>query len=151
MFESVDFVRVVPVLQPIAAYRVVADPSALLALFEASADSVAPAPRWRIAPDELLRVASHGPHMVELMSAAVRRVDELAIVVAEDGLVGAWFTWVEFDAVVAPRIEWSLPAARPSAALGLVAAVPCQLWLTDELALLTTYATYAYELTQRLS
>lgn len=140
--------------EPTTAYRVVAAPIALDLFLDERSKSNAPGYVCRVAPDEVLLV-------VEPMASAYRTEqvlidrgelgDEHAIVEPEDGLVAAWLTWREFDATVAPHIEWPLPGARPRAALGLVAAVPCQLWLTDERVLLTTYAAYADELTQRLS
>ncbi len=83
--------------------------------------------------------------------------DEHAIVVREDGFVGCLFSALEFERVVLPHIEWSLPSGRPGLAQGAVAGVPAKVWfMADEAgagsggALVVTWAAYADELAQRL-
>ena len=124
-----------PVLEPLAGLRVIADPAAL------------DAARWhgdgvtilRLAPDDALA----------LRATDVDVADEHAVVEPEVGFAGAWLPLDE----VLPHIEWSLPAGRPALAQGSIAGVPAKLWLPaagDADALLLTAVAFADELAGRL-
>ena len=127
-----------PALEPLHGLRVVADP---VALDRASWSSERDVTVLRVAPDEGFAV---GARSVEID-------DEHAIVADEAGYVGAWLTGEEFQAWVLPRIEWPLPADRPTLAQGSIAAVPAKLWLrVSGGALLVVQAAYADELRERL-
>ncbi len=127
-----------PALEPMPGLRVVADPAALdRASWWGDRDVTV----LRLAPDDAFAV---GARRVEID-------DEHAIVEAEAGFVGAWLTAEEFAAWVQPRIEWPLPADRPTVAQGAVAGVPAKLWLrVTGGALLLAQAAYADELAGRL-
>jgi hypothetical protein len=128
----------VPALEPMPGLRVVADPEALdRASWWGDRDVTV----LRLAPDDALAV---GARRVEID-------DEHAIVEDEAGYVGAWLTAEEFAEWVLPRIEWPLPADRPTVAQGSVAGVPAKLWLrVTGGALLLAQAADADELTGRL-
>ena len=126
--------------EAVSAIRVVAESTVLDALATRS-DRLAVVPILRIAPDELLIIGR-----IDQVDIA----DEHALIEMEDGLVADQLTWPEFETAIRPHLDWTLPTTRPSAALGLVAAVPCQLWLTDSDVLVMTYACYAHELRERV-
>ena len=120
-------------LEPLAALRVVAEPTAL--------DDA----RWqgdevtvlRFAPDDAFAIGAEG----------VEVDDEHAIIEPDAGYSG---TWVAIDDV-AHHVEWSIPHQRPALAQGSIAGVPAKLWLPDDgPALLLTATAYADELTGRL-
>ena len=95
----------------------------------------------RLAPDDVL-IVGDGPLQVD---------DPHAIIEDERGLVALTFSWPDFDVVVAPFVDWSLPLQRPVLAQGYVAAIPTKLWLEVDRVLLITHAAYAVELIGRLS
>ncbi|MBA3234774.1 MAG: hypothetical protein H0T59_02120 [Chloroflexi bacterium] len=127
-----------PVFEPVAGLRVIADPAAL------------DAARWdgmevtvlRFAPDDAFAIGA----------GAVDLDDEHAIVEPEVGFVAAR---LPLD-VVERHVEWSLPTERPAFAQGSVAAVPAKLWIEagdgghDDEVLLLTAAAYARDLAERL-
>ena len=125
-------------LEPLPGLRVVADPAALdRASWSGDRDVTV----LRIAPDEAFAVGAKG----------VEIDDEHAIVAEEAGFVGAWLTAEELEAWVLPRIEWPLPADRPTLAQGSIAGVPSKLWLrATGGALLVAPAAFADELAGRL-
>lgn len=126
-------------LEQMHGLRVVADPAAL---DRASWSSDRDVTVVRLAPDETFAV---GARSVEID-------DEHAIVAEEAGFVGAWLTAEEFEEWVLPRIEWPLPADRPTVAQGSVAGVPAKLWLrATGGALLLAPVAYADELAGRLA
>jgi hypothetical protein len=73
-----------------------------------------------------------------------------AIVVEETGFVGCWLTPAQLAEQVIAHVDWVLPEARPALAQGLIAGVPCKLWLEPSRALLLCSAPYAHELAERL-
>ena len=77
--------------------------------------------------------------------------DPDAIVVTETGFSGVWLAADAFDAIVGPFIEWSVPAARPALAQGLIAGVPAKLWLMADRVLLLCPTAHAHDLHERLS
>ena len=103
-------------LEPMHGLRVVADPAAL--------DRAS----WRSDRDvTVLRLAADDAFAVGARSVEIDDGD--AIIESEAGFVGAWLTAEEFEAWVLPRIEWPLPADRPTVAQGSIAGVPSKLWL----------------------
>ena len=126
-------------LEPMPGLRVVADPAAIdRASWRGDRDVTV----LRLAPDDAFAV---GARSVEID-------DEHAIIAEEAGFVGAWLTAEEFEATVLPRIEWPLPADRPTVAQGSIAGVPSKLWLrATGGALLIAPTAYADELAGRLA
>ena len=125
-----------PGFETLAAVRVVASPVALDAAGIPAGSFV-----LRIAPDEALVVGADIP---------VVAGDPHAIVVADHGFSGRWFSADEFATRVAPYIEWALPTARPTLAQGLIAAVAAKVWFADDAMLVLCQSAYADELTSRL-
>lgn len=123
--------------------RVVATPAAIDAMTPALP---AGAGVLRFAPDEVLVLGV----TAAALEPAITGHDAHAIVEDESGFSGRWFSWPQFDDVVRPHIEWSLPLPRPALAQGLVAFVPAKLWLTDQRVLLVCATAYADELLGRL-
>ena len=120
------------------AQRIVAAASAIDRLVETR---IAPgALVLRISPDEAIVVGSPaGP------------VDDAhAIVEDESGLSVIRFSAQAFDEKVRPHIEWEVPRDRPASAQGLVAAVPCKVWLDTEVVLVICATAVIDELAQRL-
>ena len=136
-------------LEPVAAYRVVSTPGALDVVQRAARQGARPIV-LRVAADELL-VIDATPERIDAAKASVVAADPFAIVEPDDGLVGAWLAWPRMDAIVTPHLEWALPDSRPIDALGLIASIPCQLWLTETRAFLMTNAACAHDLVERLS
>ncbi len=153
-----------PVFEPVAGLRVIADPAALDgARWSPVRPGARPTARrsvtvLRFAPDDAFAI---GAETVDLD-------DEHAIVELEAGFVAAR---LPLD-VVARHVEWALPTERPAFAQGSVAAVPAKLWIeagdggpggpdrregrdgpddrhSDEVLLLTA-AAYAHDLAERL-
>lgn len=122
-------------LETVPGLRVVASPESL--------DSA----RWaegtivlRLAPDDAFCLGIPG----------IQVTDEHAIVVPENGFMGAWLSEDQLVERVTPHIEWPLPAGRPALVQGAIAGVPAKLWLEDDRALLLCAAAYAHELADRL-
>lgn len=124
-----------PVLETLAARRLVASPAALDAAQWSEGTLV-----LRVAADEALLI---GGNEMEL-------ADEHAIVVGETGFKGTWLGREELVDRVVPHMEWPLPAARPVFVQGLIAGVPAKLWLAEDRSLLLCAAAYAHELADRL-
>ena len=99
----------------------------------------------RIAPDEVLVFGALGPPGLTIPG------DEHAIVVDETGFSARWFTWTDYAQVVAPQVEWRLPAERPALGQGRVAGVPAKLWCTDDGVLVLVPTAYAHDLQERLA
>jgi hypothetical protein len=76
--------------------------------------------------------------------------DEHAIVEREVGLSAFRLTPTQFDRLVAPRVEWQLPAERPYFSQGRFLAVPVKLWVTEDQTLVICASAYAHELQERL-
>ena len=125
-----------PGFETLAAVRVVASPAALDA-----ASTPAGSFALRIAPDEALVVGTDAPAVAG---------DPHAIIVADHGFSGRWFSPDDFATTVKPHIEWMLPTVRPALAQGLIAAVPAKVWLADDAVLVLCHSAYADELTSRL-
>ena len=124
-----------PAPETVYARRIVATPAAIDALAALQASIL------RVAPDEAI-VFGDNPRLV---------VDDIhAIIEGETGLTSLRFATLEFTAKVRPHIEWELPHARPALAQGLVAAVPCKLWLDDDHVLVICASAVADELAERL-
>jgi hypothetical protein len=120
--------------EPLHGLRVVADPQVLDAVVAAVP---AQSTTFRFAPDEALI----------LDVASIQLDDRDAIVVDETGFVA-----IRVDrAVVERHTEWALPTERGAFAQGAIAGVPAKLaFLPDGQALVVVYASYAYELIERL-
>ncbi len=162
-----------PVFEPIAGLRVIADPAALDGARWSPGPGTGPRPRpspgygqgsgvpvtvLRFAPDDAFAIGA----------VTVDLEDEHAIVELEAGFVAAR---LPLD-VVARHVDWALPTERPAFAQGSVAAVPAKLWIEargggpggpdrwegqhgpddrhDEEVLLLTPAAYAHDLAERL-
>ena len=76
--------------------------------------------------------------------------DEHAIVEPDAGWSATSCSWAEFEAVVAPYLEWALPTDRPAIAQGLLAAVPVKLVVTADGVAIVTQTAYARDLAGRL-
>jgi hypothetical protein len=126
----------VPELRPLPATRIV---TALPALDAAAWPDGAVV--LRLAPDEALvfppvdEVAVSDPH---------------AIVVAEDGFLGAWVAAEEALAFLERACAWELPSARPAFAQGSVAGLPVKLWFEADKVLFLVPAPYAADLQERM-
>ena len=128
-------------LETIVATRVVATPAAIDA-FTVGAGAAAAV--LRLAPDDALVLGA-----LDAMSLTID--DPHAIVVVEHGFSGVWLAPDAVDDILGPFIEWSVPAARPALAQGLIAGVPAKLWLTANRVLLACPTAYAHDLHERLS
>ena len=123
-----------PALEPLRGIRVVADPAALDAARWSGEDLLV----LRFAPDEAFGIGATG----------VDLDDDDGIVLDEGAFVGGT---VPLD-MLAHRLEWAIPAARPALAQGALAWVPIKLWLPDDgpTGFLVAYAASAPELLERL-
>jgi hypothetical protein len=117
--------------------RVVAVPTSLDACIAALPPTM---DALRFAPDEVLLV---GKGQIELD-------DEYAIVEREVGFSYFRFTPSQFAQLVAHRLEWTLPTARPALAQGRLMAIPVKIWLTSERVMLICPTAFAHELQERL-
>ncbi|CAN5192085.1 hypothetical protein BH23CHL9_BH23CHL9_03660 [soil metagenome] len=124
-----------PALEGLRGLRVVASPEALN-----TAPWTVQAVVLRFAADDAFAIGATG----------IDVTDEEAIVAEETGFVGAWLSPDDLAERVIPHIEWPLPDARPALGQGLIAGVPCKLWLTSDRALLLCPAAYAHDLAERL-
>ena len=132
-----------PALEQLRGMRVVADPPALDAARWSGDRTETGAPVGdvtvlRFSPDEAFAI---GARHVDID-------DDDAIIVDEDGFVGAWCDLADLW----PHLEWSAPDSGPALAQGSIAGVPAKLWVPDDedYALLLTAAAYAHELSDRL-
>jgi hypothetical protein len=125
-------------LETVRGIRVVGDANALDTLVVA-ADALV----LRLAPDDAFVVL---PKLDGQLDAEYPK----AIVVEETGFVGCWLTPAQLALHVIPHVDWALPDARPALAQGLIAGVPCKLWLESGRALLLCPGPYAHELVERL-
>jgi hypothetical protein len=117
--------------------RVVAAPASLDACVAALPETMS---ALRFADDEVFLV---GKGQIELD-------DEYAIVEREVGFSAFRFHPPLFAELVAHRLEWQLPTARPALAQGRLMAIPVKIWLTDSEVLLICPTAFAHELAERL-
>lgn len=117
--------------------RVVALPGAIDACITSLPDTMT---AMRFASDEVFLI---GTGQIEID-------DEFGIVEREVGLSAFRLTPAQFDRLIAPRIEWPIPSARPTLAQGRFLAVPVKIWLTEELVLLICATAFAHELQERI-
>ena len=125
----------------IDAHRVVASPASL---------DRATWPQWadvlRIAADEALVI-----HEVGADSVAPVVDDPHAIIEPESGFVELEWGDIELLKRITRHLEWSLPTKRPALAQGLVAGVPCKVWLeADDTVRLFCSTSHVHELEARL-
>ena len=122
--------------EPLAGWRIVADPAALdSAVWPSGATPV------RISPDDAFIIGGAEPTLD----------DPHAIVTPEHGFVAATLT-ADAVAHIAERfIEWQLPTERPALAQGQIAGVPAKLILHEDGSALLLVATAAHhEIVERL-
>ncbi len=126
------------VCEPLAGWRVIADPAALdAAPWPAGAQVV------RISPDDAFVIGGAEPTVP---------ADAHAIVTPEHGFAGCTLSAVQVAVLDERHIEWQLPAARPALAQGQVAGVPAKLVLhADGSAQLLVACAARHELQERLS
>ena len=120
----------------IPAQRVVALPAALDAL--------------ALVTPQLLRISADEALVLDGGVDVATVADPHAIVEDEYAVSGVWVTWVVFEQLVRPHIEWQLPAERPMLAQGLVAFVPTKLYLKDDGVLVMCATPHVHELMERL-
>jgi hypothetical protein len=125
-------------LETVRGIRVVGDADALDVLVGA-VDALV----MRLAPDDAFVVLEKPDGRLDPEYPA-------AILVEETGFVGCWLTAAQLALHVIPHVDWALPDARPALAQGLIAGVPCKLWLESGRALLLCAGPYAHELVERL-
>lgn len=124
--------------EPLRATRVVAEPG----LLDAASWPPASLP-LRIAPDDVLLVGA-AAHQVSVD-------DPHAIVADEPGFVGAWLNAEHWAEVAGEHVEWHVPGPG-SLSQGMVAAVPCKVWIdVDGRALVICAAAHRAELEGRVS
>jgi hypothetical protein len=126
--------------EPLHGLRVVSTPDAIDAI---STGTVL----VRIAPDEALVIGA----------SDLQLDDPHAIVEPESAFVGWWLDLDDVPVLLASRVEWQLPVARPGSTQlgqGLVAGVPMKLWVGDPAddgrALLIVSRSLAHEAGERL-
>ena len=125
----------------VTAHRVVAAPEVL----DASVW-----PEWsdvlRLAADEALVVHELGADVVTPIVD-----DPFAIVELESGFMESWCDSEWFAARVAPHIDWEIPTTRTALAQGLIAGVPCKLYLgADGTVRVLCLTAHVHELEERL-
>ena len=117
--------------------RVVADPTAVDAVVTGlPAGSTA----LRIAPDDLLLVGYAGTPTCS---------DSHAIIESDLGFSGAWFTRTEFDRIVRPHMEWSVPTDG-RLGQGMIAGVGSKVYLAGDRMLVVCPTGFVDELKERL-
>lgn len=126
-----------PELRPFPVTRVVATQSALDAATWPDGTLV-----LRLAPDEAL---------VCLPVDEVAVSDSHAIVVADEGFLGAWVAAEAALAFLEGACAWELPSARPAFAQGAVANVPVKLWFEPDRVLFLVPAPFAADLAERMA
>ena len=126
------------VCEPLAGWRVIADPAALdAAPWPAGAQVV------RISPDDAFVIGGAEPTVP---------ADAHAIVTPEHGFAGCTLSAAQVAVLDERHIEWQLPTARPALAQGQVAGVPAKLVLhADGSAHLLVACAARHELQERLS
>lgn len=122
-------------IEPLAATRIVATPSALETASWPAGTIVMP-----IAPDEAL-VIGDIPGGID---------DPHAIIEDEGGFVVLRLTRAELDDWMSRQSEWALPHSPTSFSQGMVAGLPVKVWVDGELALVVTRVSLAAELADRL-
>lgn len=121
--------------EPVAAWRLVAQPAALDTASWPAGSTV-----LRLAPDDVLLLAPEAPSVD----------DTHAIVEPDAGWSVLWLTPTDFADHVAPHIEWELPAAG-ALGQGKVAGVPAKVLIRTDLVLVACQSCFAHELTERLA
>jgi hypothetical protein len=127
----------VPGLKPFPATRIVAAPPALDAAAWPDRALV-----LRPAPDEAF---------IFLPVDEVAVGDPHAIIVAEDGFLGAWVPAEAALAFLERACAWELPSARPAFAQGAVANLPVKLWFEADRVLFLVPAPFAADLEDRMA
>ena len=123
------------------AHRIVASPEAL---------DRAVWPQWadvlRLAPDEAIVIHEIGADIV------TPEVDDPhAIVEIEAGFAEILRDPAELLEAVARHVDWVVPSSRPAFVQGLVAGVPCKLWISlDGSVRLLCSTSHVHELEERL-
>ncbi len=117
--------------------RVVADPSAIDGVVAGLAPEVTV---LRIASDDLLLVGHVG-----IPSCT----DPHAIVETDLGFSGAWLTRSEFDQIVRPHMEWSVPADG-RLGQGMIAGVSSKVHIDGTTVLVVCPSAFVDELEERL-
>lgn len=103
------------ITEPVAGWRVIADPDALDAMLAGNGSTVV-----RISPDDAFVIATRQPRVP---------ADEHAIVSPEHGFAAIELTADQVAEIAVEHIEWQLPATRPALAQGQIAGVPAKLVL----------------------
>lgn len=126
------------VCEPLAGWRVIADPAAL-----DSAPWPAGSHVVRISPDDAFVIGATEPTVP---------ADPHAIITPEHGFSGAALSAERTADIALHHIEWQLPRLRPSLAQGQIAGVPAKLVLrVDGSALLLVATAARRELEERLA
>ncbi len=117
--------------------RVVADPAAVDSVVAALPSGVTV---LRIAPDDLMLIGYVGP-----LSCS----DPHAIIETDLGFSRAWFSLTEFDQIIRPHMEWSMP---PDGRLGqgLIAGVGSKVHIDAGTVLVVCPTAFVHELEGRL-
>lgn len=76
--------------------------------------------------------------------------DPHAIVEEEHGFSLISVSWNQFEQFVRPRIEWRVPSERPTLAQGLIAFIPCKLWLAEDGVRIVVATAFANTLLERI-
>ena len=117
--------------------RIVADPTAVDTVVAGLAAAVI---ALRIAPDDLLLVGYVGTPACG---------DPHAIIETDLGFSGAWFTRSEFDQIVRPHMEWSVPTAG-RLGQGMIAGVSSKVHVDGQTVLVVCPSAFVDELEARL-
>ena len=126
------------VCEPLAGWRVIADPDALDTTAWPAGSHVV-----RISPDDVFLIGTAEPTVF---------ADRHAIITPEFGFSGAVLSAAQTNDVALHHIEWQLPRHRPAVAQGQIAGVPAKLVLhTDGSALLLVASAARHELEDRLA
>lgn len=125
-----------PVFKRLPATRIVAAPVALDEVVWPEEALV-----LRLAPDEVLVMPPLG---------SVPVGDPHAIIIAEGGFAGVWFTAAEALTFLECACEWEIPNERPAFAQGAVAGIATKIWLEEERVLFVVPAPYAHDFEERV-
>ena len=123
-------------LDRMAATRIVSTPAALDAM---------------TTPDDVVVMRVAADEVFIFPPTEVTVDDEWAIIKQDSYLAGAWISAEESDRILLHLCEWEVPSARPTFAQGMVAGIPCKLWLETDRTLIMVPAPYVAEMEERIS
>lgn len=76
--------------------------------------------------------------------------DPSVIVETDTGMSAMMFSRVEYDRMIAERVEWQLPSTKPYLSQGKFLGVPVKLYATENEALVICLTAYVHELAERV-